>query len=86
MTMSNPTGTAQPNPSSVPTSKQNDTARYTPQQEREMGVTDSAGHKVQPSGAFMMIALTYVFVAAVAVAVVAIIMHYSGGPSTVGGQ
>lgn len=75
MTMSNPTL-----PTNPPESR--DSARYTARQEREMGVTDDKGHKLQPSGAFVMIALTYVFVAAVAVAVVAIILHYTGAGST----
>ena len=80
MTMSNPNlGASQPNPSIPPTSKANDTARYTPQQEVEMGISDGkGGPKVQPSGAFAMIALTYVFIAAVGVVIVALIMHFSG--------
>jgi hypothetical protein len=55
-----------------------DPARYTDQQEREMGVVDDQGRRIQPAASFVMIALTFVGVAAVAVVVVMIVLRMMG--------
>lgn len=57
-----------------------DPARYTAQQEREMGVRDDKGRTIQPSASFVMIALTFVGVAAVGAVVIAVILRFSGAP------
>lgn len=55
-----------------------DPARYTTQQEREMGVMDDKGRKIQPQGAFLMIGWSYVFAAGVGAVIVAIILRFTG--------
>jgi len=51
-------------------------SRYTEQQEREMGVRDSAGHTIQPTNAFMMIFLMYTGVAAVLLVIAIAVCKY----------
>jgi hypothetical protein len=62
------------------TANRPDSARYTEQQEREMGAKDDGGRTIQPQGAFVMIALTFVGVAAVAAVVIVVILRFSGAP------
>lgn len=62
------------------TANQPDPARYTVQQEREMGVRDDAGRTIQPSASFVMIALTFVGIAAVAAVIIVVILRFSGAP------
>ena len=52
----------------------NTEGRYTPEQEREMGVTDSKGRTIQPTNAFLMVFLGYTGVAAVLIVIAIIIM------------
>ena len=51
-----------------------DSARYTKQQEREMGTTDDAGRTIQPQGAFLMMGWAYVLAAGVGAVIVAIVL------------
>lgn len=52
----------------------NTESRYTPQEEREMGVRDEKGRTIQPTNAFIMIALGFVGVAAILLVVAVVIM------------
>ena len=55
-----------------------DTARYTEQQEREMGAKDEQGRTIQPQGAFLLIGWSYVLAAGVGAVIVAIILRFTG--------
>lgn len=57
-----------------------DPARYTQQQEREMGVRDDKGRAIQPSASFVMIGLTFVGITAIAAVIIIVILRFSGAP------
>lgn len=49
--------------------------RFTPKQEAEMGVVDSAGRKIQPTSAAIMIGFMYIGLAAIAVVVAVVVFR-----------
>lgn len=49
--------------------------RFTPQQEREMGVRDDNGHTIQPTSAALMIGAMYMGLAAVAVVIAIVVFR-----------
>ncbi len=51
--------------------------RFTPKQEAEMGVTDAAGRKIQPTSAAIMIGLMYLLIAAIAVVVAVVVIRFT---------
>jgi hypothetical protein len=76
-TNSNPTTTNSHGPETPldPDRLPNTETRYTPEQEREMGVRDDKGRTIQPTNAFMMVFLMYTGVAAVLIVVAIVIMR-----------
>lgn len=57
-------------------------SNFTPQQEREMGVTDEKGRTIQPTNAVLMLLLGFIGVSAVMVVIVIVIMRLMGGPAS----
>ncbi len=51
--------------------------RFTPQQEEEMGVVDTAGRKIQPTSAALMIGLMYIGLAAIGVVVAVVFIRFT---------
>ena len=51
--------------------------RFTPRQEEEMGVVDSAGRKIQPTSAAIMIGLMYIGMAAIGVVVAVLFVRFT---------
>lgn len=76
----NPTESRSPDAKPAETANAPDPARYTGQQEREMGVTDDKGRSIQPQGAFLMMGWSYVLAAGVGAVIVAIILRFMGTP------
>lgn len=76
----NTTESRSPDAKPSETANSPDPARYTEQQEREMGVVDDSGHKIQPQGAFLMMGWMYVLVAGVAAVIALIVWRMMDGP------
>lgn len=50
--------------------------RFTPKQEAEMGVVDSAGRKIQPTSAVILIGFMYVGLAGIALVILAVVFGW----------